>query len=66
MCVCVWAECHAYFQVIRVSPMSEREGLSREDTCSDSVTSGCGDFNYFNLFNMWNFGHGVSDFVNFI
>ena len=46
--------------------MSEREGLSREDTCSDSVTSGCGDFNYFNLFNMWNFGHGVSDFVNFI
>ena len=64
VCLCVgWMPC--VFQVIRVSPMLEREGLSREDTCSDSVTSGRGIF-MFILFIMLNVDSWVLDFVNFV
>ena len=56
VCLCVgWMPC--LFQVIRESPMSEREGLSWEDTCSDSVTLGRGIYifmNYCQTFNFWN------------
>ena len=45
--------------------MLEREGLSREDTCSDSVTSGRGDYLCLFYFIMLDVSYLDLDFINF-